>query len=83
MIYPIYAIRDQKVAFDTQLILQANEAAAVRGFTYMINNPSGVPNFAPNDFDFYKIGEFNSETGEIKGIMPEFIVNGGSVISAK
>lgn len=84
MKYPVYAIRDEKVGFDTQLILQANESAAVRGFSYMVNNAQSITGFAPADFSLYQIGEFESDNGIIDPVVPiKFIVNGGSVFNEK
>lgn len=83
MIYPIYCIRDNKVGFDTQLMLQANEQVAVRGFSYMVNNPQGIPGFAPADFDLFEIGSFDSDTGELKPQLPRFVVNGVNVLNEK
>lgn len=84
MKYPVYCVRDTKVGFDTQFIVQANESAAVRGFTFMVNNPGNMPSFAPSDFELYQIGEFETDSGVFTAVIPaQFIVNGASLIGAK
>lgn len=84
MKYPVYCVRDTKVGFDTQFIVQANEPAAIRGFTYMVNNPGNMPSFAPADFELYRIGEFETDSGVFSAQIPaEFVVNGASLVGAK
>lgn len=84
MKYPVFCIRDSvKNSFDPQLMIQENEQTALRSFSYMVNNPSGIPNFAPNDFGLYKIGFFDTESGQFESMLPEFVVNGGSVFIEK
>lgn len=83
MIYPIYAYRDQKVGFMVPPIVEQSDQAAVRNFSYAINGNEGLMNYSPADFDLFKIGEFNTETGELKAIMPENICSGISVYGEK
>lgn len=79
MKYPMYAIRDQKVSFFPPQPA-TTEQEAVRNFSMMCNQPSGVIGFAPKDFDLYKVGFFDSESGALESITPiEFIVNGSSL----
>lgn len=82
--YPVYSIRDTKVGFDTQFIVQANEGAAKRGFSFMINNNQSVLGFSPADFELYHIADFDTVSGEMKSVFPpEFIINGGTVLLEK
>lgn len=82
MIYPIFSYRDNKVGFGAPIIDQ-NEAAGVRGFSYAVNAHEGIMNFSPADFDLYKIGTFDSEKGVIEAITPELVCSGTSVYGAK
>lgn len=80
MKYPIYSYRDTKVGFMPPQCDQT-EQSAVRGFGFAVNGNNGIMNYSPADFELYKLGEFDTETGKIDAIMPQFIVNGASVFN--
>lgn len=82
MIYYLYAIRDKYRGF-MQPAMDVDDNAAKREFSFAINNNPGIMNFNPADFDFYKIGEFDNASGEVKSIVPEFICNGVNVFNEK
>lgn len=84
MKYGIYAIRDKHVGF-MEPRLSINDKVAIRGFANTINNsPVGSDiGFAPGDFDFYKLGEFDTETALFDTSIPVFLVSGSSVYGAK
>lgn len=71
MIYPVYSVRDKLAGFG-QPEVSLNEATMVRAFSQRINTNS-VLEYSPSDYDLYKIGTFNVDTGEFKAIMPEFV----------
>lgn len=77
MKYPIFTVRDIKVGFMPPYCDQSDQSA-VRGFSYSVNG-EGVMNFAPKDYSLYKIGEFDTETGKIEGIIPVLVTEGISV----
>lgn len=83
MIYPMYAYRDSKVGFLVPPMCDQSDQSAIRNFSYAINGNEGIMNYSPADFDLFKIGEFNTETGELKVIMPENICSGISVFGDK
>lgn len=77
MKYPVFSIRDTKVGFDTQFIVQINDEAAIRAFEMIINNPGTMVNFRPSDFEFYKIGQFETDNGRFYPLeVPEFMIGG-------
>ena len=78
----MFSIRDTKTGF-TPPTCDQSEQSAIRGFGFAVNNREGVMNYAPKDFDLFKVGEFDSDTGEIVSCMPEFIVNATSLIGEK
>lgn len=82
MKYPVYCIRDSKVGFQPQLLIEQNDATAVRGFSYAVNN-EGLMNYSPKDYDLFKIGEFEIETGKFESIIPENVCSGVSVFEEK
>lgn len=79
MVYPVYSYRDVKTGFGAPHI-EANDPAAVRSFSAAINMDSGVMSFSPSDFDLYKIGEFDMNSGELIPCIPKIIVSGQSVV---
>lgn len=79
---PVYSYRDAKAAFGTPFCDQS-DVTAIRGFSYAINNRDGIMGFAPQDFDLYKIAEFDTDKGTMKGLTPTLIVSGASVFNAK
>ena len=58
MIYPVYTVRDIKVGFDVQFLVQASEEAATRAFEMAINNPGSMMGFKPSDFELYQNQQF-------------------------
>lgn len=84
MKYPVYAIKDQKFAFSAQLICEQNDQTMARGFGFMVNNPDSVMNYSPKDYDLFKVGEFDTDTGEITKVWPvQYIMNGVDVLTEK
>lgn len=78
MIYPVFAIRDAKSGFGS-LLIETNEATAKRNFAYALQN--GVQRYAAKDFDLYRIGEYNSESGEFKQDgLPDFVIAGEDAV---
>lgn len=84
MKYGVYAIRDKHVGF-MEPRCNINDQVAIRGFANAINNsPVGSDlGFAPGDFDFYKLGVFDADTGMFECGIPEFLVSGSSVVGVK
>lgn len=83
MKYYLYSIRDKYRSF-MQPMMDTSKEAAKRGFGVAINNGPQELGYAPSDFDLYKVGEFDSDSGEIKAVTPiEFICNGMEVFDEK
>ena len=78
MKYPVYSIRDVKVGFMAPRVEQSDQTM-IRAFSYELNARDGIMNFAPKDFDLYKIAEFEQESGSLISCTPTLIVNGQSV----
>ena len=79
MKYPMYSYRDVKVGFMPPQCDQSDQSA-IRGFAFAINGNNGMMNFAPQDFDLYKVGEFDTDKGTVKQITPVLIVSGINVL---
>lgn len=78
---PLYCIRDVKVGFMAPTP-DMSDQSAIRNFSYAING-DGIMNYSPKDFDLYKVGEFDTDTGQIDSCLPDLIVNGISVYGDK
>lgn len=87
MIFGVYSIRDHLSGFQTPVIEQ-NDALALRNFQMAIDQyprdrGATLMSWRPSDFDFFKIGEFNSETGRISPLVPPELISSGLSISRK
>lgn len=68
MIMNVYAVRDVKSTYMSP-ILGSNDAQAMRSFRAGMRS---VPDFevAPTDFELYRIGEFDSDSGLLTPCVP-------------
>lgn len=85
MIYGVYVVRDAKTEFLTPTF-DINDESAIRNFSYAINHTDGIMGFSPNDFDLFKIANYDASKGLLDKSdypVPEFIVSGGSVFGVK
>lgn len=64
MKFSVYAIRDIHTGFLTPTF-EINDAVAMRNFNHAVNNADSVLFTAMKDFDLYKIGEYDSDTGRL------------------
>lgn len=72
MIYPIYSVRDSLTGFKT-ITIGDNDAESMRGFAHACYSQDSLMNSHPNDYTLYRIGELNTDTGEIEPCVPEHI----------
>ena len=64
MLKHIYAIRDYKVGY-TNLIVEDNEDVAIRSLKMALRNPDTLFYNEPKDFALFRLGTYNTETGDI------------------
>ncbi len=77
---PMYSYRDRLVGFGKPLI-DISDQTAIRGFSFQVNNPDGLENFSPKDYELYRIGTFDADTGKIiPEEVPVLIVEATAVI---
>lgn len=79
MKYPMYSYRDLKTGFGVPHC-EMNDPAAIRSFKAALEMDSGVMSFMPPDFDLYKVGYFDMDTGMIEADKPELVCSGASVV---
>ena len=78
MKFSIYSVRD-KLSGYLNISLERGDALATRNFTTVVNSPDTVLFANPGDYDLYKVGEFDSESGIIESCVPSFVCSGSSV----
>lgn len=79
MILKVYSVRDLTTGFN-QPWCDKNDDAAIRGFSYSINN-NDIMGFKPSDFQLFSIGEFDSDKGDLISCLPQMIVRGEDVLA--
>lgn len=79
MKYPVFAWRDVIQGFGApQLFL--NEEIAKRDFGYRINLEDSPMQYKPSDYELYRIGDYETDTGRMQPLdVPVFLINGMSV----
>lgn len=71
MKYGIFALKDKKVGFMNPFV-QLNDEVAERTVKVGAMSDDAMTHNCPEDFELWKLGTYNSETGEIYA-EPEFI----------
>lgn len=61
----IYAIKDEKSGFD-KVFTSLNDAYANREFMIVVKDDQSLFNKYPHDFSLWRIGSFDSKTGEVE-----------------
>lgn len=64
MIYGLYTMRDEKVGY-LQVTQDVNDYTAIRNFIHAITAEGSLFNANKSDFKLYKLGEFDSGSGEV------------------
>lgn len=72
MVQPIYAIRDMLIEFHAPIV-GVNDEQMKRDFKVYCQNKTDIEK---NDLQLYKIGEFDTTTGHIQPIEPEYMLGG-------
>lgn len=79
----VTCIRDVLIGFGNPMF-SLNEAVAKRDFASMVNddNRNAQVSFAPSDFELYKLGTFDTETGHFDlEELPQLLVRGNQVFN--
>lgn len=64
MTYGLYAVLDHKTGF-LPITCDQNDPAAARNFAHAIMQAGSLLNTHAEDFELYKLGDYDSETGTI------------------
>lgn len=82
MTYPIYSIRDIKTGY-LQPTIDMNDDSAIRNFEHAVNNTESLFFTHSSDYSLYKLGMFDTETGEIVVIDKEQLVEASALRKEK
>lgn len=82
MKYFVFTIRDRAVNAFMQPWFSPSDGGAIRSFTDEINraHPDNNLNKHPEDYDLYRIGMYDDQSGTIDPQLPEMIAVGKSVL---
>lgn len=82
MIKTIYSIRDRVALIYRDIISDGpNDEAAKRNLAFAVNNDSQFA-FMAKDFEFCKVGTFDTDTGKITPVFPvEVVCHVGDLIA--
>lgn len=69
MIYGLYAIRDAKSGY-LSVTMDTNDYTARRNFENACNRSGSLFASHPSDFDFYRVGSFDTDSGNIEPVQP-------------
>lgn len=64
MIYGLYSVRDLLTGF-MSVSLDVNDASARRNFAHAVNRTDSLFNSHPEHYVLYKVGTFDTETGDL------------------
>lgn len=64
MTYGLYAILDHKTGF-LPVQVDQNDASAARNFAHAIMQTGSILNTHAEDYELYKLGDYDTETGTI------------------
>lgn len=80
----IYAVRDLvSESIVSGLILEANDAPAIRSFHDALSNPQSAMATHPKDYVLQDLGEINMDTGVVVGITPLTIATGAAWLESQ
>ena len=79
MIFGLYSIKDAKTGFMTP-VLEQGDAAGLRNFSSAVNQPDSIMHQYPNDFGFYKVANFDTDSGIVPIPAPILIVDASEVL---
>lgn len=82
MIQSLYAVKDVKIGFSAPVCLHS-DAEALRQFGYFLKDVKSHPEnyfVPPRDFQMWRVGSFDLDTGFITCDQPVLLADGASLI---
>ena len=82
MITMMFSVFDSKAAvFGTPFFMQ-REAAAIRAFSDLANDPQTMVGKHPEDFALFHVGDFDDDTAGFNSVKPRNLVTAASMVKA-
>lgn len=78
MKYGIYSVRDKLTGY-LNISLERSDALAKRSFGIIVGDSDSVIGRNPGDYDLYRLGSFDTDSGDIHVDIPEFVVSASSL----
>lgn len=73
MKYGLYSIFDAKTGFLTPTV-DSNDDSAIRNFAHAVANSEGILYSFAQDFQLYRLGDFDSDTGSVLQAFPTVLL---------
>jgi hypothetical protein len=70
----LYAIRDSKMNAFLSLVSMRTDDEAKRSLSIIVNDPESLLHRHPNDYELYRLGTLDDESGAITGLENPFHV---------
>ena len=80
MKFGVYAMKDNLSGFLTPTF-EVNDDVAMRNFAYAVSHKDTLLYAEKKDFDLYKIGEYDSETGHLEPLESVNMLMQGSAVN--
>lgn len=78
----LYSVRDVKAAYYVAPFCAENDGIAMRLFENEVRHGGGMPSKFPFDFELFRVGLFDPQTGEVTNEPNEVLAN-GAMFSSK
>lgn len=79
MTYRLYAIRDSVANQYLAPMVDQSDATAMRNFAHTILTSGGTITTHPQDYDLYYLGDYDSDTGDLRPLPAILVVRGGDI----
>lgn len=75
-----YAVLDHKLSEFHLAVFDIKDQGAIRQFTDAVLDKQTKWNKHPEDYSLWKIGEFDTEKGELKGCIQQNLINATAIL---
>jgi hypothetical protein len=81
----IYSIKDTKTGLFNRPFYEMNDVTAIRNLKQEVNrtDQGNTLYLFPEDYQLYKIGKYNGETGHLEACKPELITTCEALVNQK
>lgn len=82
MVYSLYSVQDVCVGFGA-VIMQPNDAAAMRAFAHECENTESYWHSHPADYSLWRVGSFDTVTGTVLDDTPTIVCRATDFVAGK